>query len=172
MKVARALADAEREKIEMQDKLAQYKTQLKEEQEKRDMAFRAEVAAKKRAEEAAKVKAEKDMQELLDAIAQAKLERDIATDNARIETERALAGIKEDEQFAYAETVKSIMESIQPDLVAAMQAQANASIANGIGSAVAPYAIANGDSVADVVNTMLRGTTVEGVLKNIKDIKE
>ena len=172
LKVARALADAEREKIEMQDKLAQYKTQLKEEQEKRDMAFRAEVAAKKRAEEAAKVKAEKDMQELLDAIAQAKLERDIATDNARIETERALAGIKEDEQFAYAETVKSIMESIQPDLVAAMQAQANASIANGIGSAVAPYAIANGDSVADVVNTMLRGTTVEGVLKNIKDIKE
>ena len=136
------------------------------------MEFRAEVAAKKRAEEAAKVKAEKDMQELLDAIAEAKLKRDIAADDARIETERALAGLKEDEQFAYAETVKSIMESIQPDLVAAMQAQANASIANGIGNAVAPYAIARDESVAEVVNTMLRGTTVENVLGNIGKVTE
>ena len=173
LKVARALADAEREKIEMQDKLAQYKTQLKEEQEKRDMAFRAEVAAKKRAEEAAKVKAEKDMQELLDAIAQAKLERDIATDNARIETEQKLADIEAKKYDAYALTVAQIMESIQPGLIEALNANANANLIEGIGEAVAPYAIAKGDSIAETVNTMLRGTSLQDTIKNIKtyDIK-
>ena len=34
-----------------------------------------------------------------------------------------------------------------------------------------PYAIARGESVADFTNTLLRGTTLEGVIDNIKEMK-
>ena len=64
------------------------------------------------------------------------------------------------------------MESIQPELVAAMQANANADIMNGLGQAVSPYAIAEDKSVAEVANTLLRGTSLEQTMKNIKAATE
>ena len=65
------------------------------------------------------------------------------------------------------------MESIQPGLIEALNANANANLIEGIGEAVAPYAIAKGDSIAETVNTMLRGTSLQDTIKNIKtyDIK-
>ena len=87
-----------------------------------------------------------------------------------IKTEKALAAIEEAKQKAYAETVAKIYAAISPDLVAALQAQANASMANGIGQAVAPYAIAKGESVSDAINTLLRGTSLEKTLKNVAEV--
>ena len=42
-------------------------------------------------------------------------------------------------------------------LVAALEAKANADIMNGLGQSVSPYAIANGESVADAIQKILRG---------------
>ena len=64
----------------------------------------------------------------------------------------------------YAETVAKIMESIQPDLVAAIQSQSEAKTFNGIAQGIAPYALANGESAAEFVDRLLRGTTLEGVI--------
>ena len=56
------------------------------------------------------------------------------------------------------------MESIQPDLVAAIQSQSEAKTFNGIAQGIAPYALANGESAAEFVDRLLRGTTLEGVI--------
>ena len=37
--------------------------------------------------------------------------------------------------------------------------------------AMAPYAIASGESVADVTNKLLRGTTLEGVIDKVAEAK-
>ena len=37
--------------------------------------------------------------------------------------------------------------------------------------AMAPYAIANGESVADVTNKLLRGTGLDEIINSLKDAK-
>lgn len=101
----------------------------------------------------------------------AELERAKKADAARIETEKQLAAIEKAKQDAYAATVASIMESISPDLIAAMTSKSNAAMLETVTASMAPVAIAKGESVADVTNKLLRGTSLEGVLENIGAMK-
>ena len=50
--------------------------------------------------------------------------------------------------------------------------QTNAELMTGIGNAVSPYAMANGESVADTVTTLLRGTSLEDTLKILAPKKD
>ena len=168
--VTKKLAEYEREEAELTHKNKMYILELSQKATEKKMKNDAEIAAMKRAEEAVTTQAKADMQVVLDAIHAAQLARDRAADNEKIETEKQLAAIEEAKQKAYAETVAKIYEAISPDLVAALQSQANASLANGIGNAVAPYAIAKGESVSDAINTLLRGTSLEKTLKNIAEV--
>jgi hypothetical protein len=59
------------------------------------------------------------------------------------------------------------MMSIGPDLVAAMNSKSNADMTVAISEALAPYALAKGESVSDVVNKLLRGTSLEDVLNGV-----
>ena len=163
------LAQFEREEAELAHKTKMYVLELNQKATEEKLKNDAATAAMKRAEEAATTQAKADMQTVLDAIHAAQLARDRAADNEKIETEKQLAAIEEAKQKAYAETVAKIYEAISPDLVAALQAQANAQMANGIGQAVAPYAIAKGESVSDAINTLLRGTSLEKTLKNLAE---
>ena len=104
------------------------------------------------------------MQKLLDTIQAAQLARDKKFDDAKIETEKQLAEIEKARQEAYAATIKTIMESVSEDLVAALTTNANADMLETVTTAMAPYAIANGESVADVTNKLLRGTSLEGII--------
>ena len=89
-----------------------------------------------------------------------------------MDKQTAFAKIEEVKQKAYAETVASIMNSIGPDLVAALTSNANVDMLNGLVQAIAPYAIAEGnESVADVANKMLRGLPLEEVVKNLGNKK-
>jgi hypothetical protein len=63
------------------------------------------------------------------------------------------------------------MESVSPQLVAAMTSKANADTLKAVSQGMAPYAIANGESIADTVNKLMRGTTLESVLENIEKCK-
>jgi hypothetical protein len=67
----------------------------------------------------------------------------------------------------YAATVKEIMESISPDLVAAIAANSQAEILKEGMASMAPYALAKDESVADTVNKLLRGTPLEEVLDKV-----
>lgn len=178
------LSDATR-KMEVVTKLAEY------EREEKELAFANKTKAleldkayetqrlqtqkaldteKRAAAEAAK-QAEADMQKILDAIQSSELERAKKADAARIETEKQLAAIEKAKQDAYAATVASIMESISPDLIAAMTSKSNAAMLETVTASMAPVAIAKGESVADVTNKLLRGTSLEGVLENIGAMK-
>jgi hypothetical protein len=78
-----------------------------------------------------------------------------------------MAEIEKAKQEAYAETVKSIMESISPDLVAALTSKSNNDMLATVTQAMSPYAIAKGESVTEVTNNLLRGTSLEEVLKGV-----
>lgn len=173
------LSDATR-KMEMAEQLAKYAQREKELQYENEMkeaelhkALRAArldaeaaLAAKERAEKEAKTQAEADIQQLLDAIQTAKLERDKREDAAKIETEKQLAEIEKAKQEAYAETVGKVMASISPDLVAALTTKANEDMLETVTRSMSPYAIAQDKSVAEVTNKLLRGTSLEEVIKN------
>ena len=146
--------------------------ELEREEGLRRLEIQAEINRLKEAEATAAKQAMKDLQILTDAIAdadRARKQKDIQQD---IDKQTALAKIEEAKQKAYAETVASIMNSIGPDLVAALTSNANANMVNGLVQAVAPYAIAEGnESVADVANKMLRGLPLEEVIKNLGNKK-
>ena len=123
---------------------------------------------KLRAAQEAENKAKADMQELLASINEAEIAREKAKNDAEIAYQKQLEEIEEEKQATYAATVEKILKAIQPGLVEALQGQTTAALANGIGQAVAPYAIANGKDISEVVNTMLRGTTLDSVLATMQ----
>ena len=107
------------------------------------------------------------MQILIDAIHKAEADRLEEDRQKEIAYQEALAAVEAAKQTAYAETVAKIMESIGPDLVAAMNSRSNADMTVAISEAMAPYALAKGESVAEVVNKLLRGTTLEDVVSGV-----
>lgn len=171
MEVVTKLAEYEKKEQEMKYENKMYVLELNQKLKKEKMNKQAELAEKQRAEDEARKQAEADMQVILDVIQEAQLERNKKADEAKIATEKALAEIEKSRQNAYAETVASIMKSVSPELVAAMNAKSNADIMESLGNAVAPYSIANGESIAETINTMLRGTSLQETIKNLKSFQ-
>lgn len=66
------------------------------------------------------------------------------------------------------EVIKNIMSAISPELVAAMENRSNAELMTSLAQSMSPYAIAGyGESVADVTNKLMRGTSVETMLNKM-----
>ena len=162
-KTAEQLATYEKAKAKLNYEAETYAMKLRQEVEIANLKNKNDIAAQRRAEEAAAAKAKQDMQVILDAVHKAELARDKANDDARIETEKKLAEIEKAKGDAYAAQVAKIMESIDEGLIEALTARANVDLANGIGAAIAPYALAKDESTADAVSTLLRGTPMEKV---------
>ena len=172
------LSDATR-KAEMVEKLAEYDRREAElayetrmhkidlDQKAAEEKFKndAEIAALRRAEENASAQAKADMQPIFDAIQKAQLARDKAADDAKIATEKQLADIEKAKGDAYAKQIVEMLNAIQPGLVEAMQGQTNAALTNGIASALAPAALAKGESVSEAITRMVKGTPMETVIE-------
>ena len=159
----------EKETAEKRAELDKYKAELDQTAIKERIARESERKALYDAQEKASKEAEKELQTVLDAIQEAKLARDKKADDAKIETEKALANIEKTRQEAYAATVAKIMESVGPDLTAALSATANESVTRAIASAVSPYSMAKGESISKTVDTLLRGTPLDKVIRDISD---
>ena len=168
MEVVTKLAEYEKKEAELNHANKIYMLQMNQKIELEKIANNAQLTSKKREEQKAQVEAEKDMQILLDAISASKLQRQKAEAEIEIETESELAEIEEIRQNAYAETVAKIMESISPDLIASMTSKANVDLMKSVTANMSPIAIANGESVADTTNKLLRGTPIEGILQNLE----
>ena len=171
LEVITKLAEVEKAETELAHENELYRLDLKKQVELEELKNEEELEEKRRLKVETAAKAEKDLQETLEAIHNAKLAREKAQHDLDYENRKQIASIEAEKQKAYADSVKEIMASISPDLVAALNAQANVDIMNGLGKSIAPYAIANGESVADAVNTLVRGTTMEKVLKDISKAK-
>ena len=168
MQVVTALAEVEKKEADLAAANKLYKLELDQKFKEEQLSKEEAIKAKLRVAAEAENKAKADMQEVLAAINDATIAREKAQRDAEIEYQKSLAKIEEDKQKAYAATVVEMLGAIQPGLIEAIQAQTNAELANGIGQAVAPYAIAGGQDISTVVSQMLRGTTMEDVLKNFK----
>ena len=166
--VVTKLAEVEKLETELKNKTSLYRLELDKALALEKMKNDEEIAERKRiAAEAAK-QAEVNMQTMLDEINKAELARTKARVDADIERNKALAAIEKEKQDAYAASIKEILSSIQPGLIEALNAEANADMMNGLGRAIAPYAMAQGESVADAINKIVRGTTMESILDSFK----
>ena len=169
--IAKKLAEYENEEAKLKSERDMYRLELKNLYETQQLKNEEELAAARREQAKAEKQAEADLQELQDAIHKAKLERDKAIENARLNIERQMAAIEKGKQKAYAETVEKIMGSISEDLVAAMTSKANNDMLETVTKSMSPYAIAQGESVVDVTNKLLRGTSLEDTLTGIIEAK-
>ena len=167
MEVVTALADVKKKEAELNNETALYTLELEQKRTEEEMHNEEIIRAKKREAKAAEVQAQNDLQDILTAIQSAEMARIKEKQDAEIAHAKELAEIEKAKQEAYAATVKEIMSSIQPDLVAAISASSQAELLKEGMSSMSPYAIANGESVADTVNKLLRGTSLEEII-NVK----
>ena len=167
VKVVTALAEVERKEADLASANKLYKLSLEQKLEEEKLAREEAIKAKMRAMNEAELKAKQDMQEILTAIKDAELARDKALKEAEIAHAKELAEIEKDKQKAYADTVEQMVKAISPDLIAALTTSANADLLTTGMQSMSPYAIANGESVSDTVNKLLRGTPLEGMLEKM-----
>jgi molecular chaperone GrpE (heat shock protein) len=164
VELAEKLAVAEEAEQKLRYQQLENKMLLQKQETLQKLAIDSEVRRVEEAEKEARTNAELAMQGVLDEIADAGRQRKAKDAEFSLATKTAEAKIEEAKQKAYADTIKSIFESIDPSLVAAMNAKANASMLETVSEAMAPYAIANGESVAETVNKLLRGTSLESII--------
>lgn len=169
IELVEALNEAEKKENEMLTAKRMFNIDLEHKIATEKMAKEEEINAKKRAAAQAKADAELALQDVLNQINEAKLARDKAENDAKVALQRELEAIEEAKQKAYAETVKEIVGSISPDLVAALTTKANAELLTEATKNMSPLAIARGESVADTLNTLLRGTTLEKIVEKISE---
>lgn len=167
MEVVTALADVKKREAELNNETALYALELEQKRTEEEMHNKEMIRAKKREAKAAEVQAQNDLQGILTAIQSAEMARIKEKQDAEIAHAKELAEIEKAKQETYAATVKEIMSSIQPDLVAAISASTQAELLKEGMASISPYAIANGESVADTVNKLLRGTSLEEII-NVK----
>lgn len=152
-----------------------YEAKMRHEVEVDKLAKREDIRSKERLAEQAEREQEKSIQATLDAIQASKIAREKekadATNLARrgaYEVEEAhaekMAGIDKAKRESFAEAIKSVIASVGPDLAKALSDKANADLLTTATKNMSPYAIANGASVADTVDKLMRGTTLEGVI--------
>lgn len=171
IKLVEALAEADRKEAEMINAQKLYGLELQHTIAIEKFAKEQELEVKERAAAQAKAEAELVLQDVLNRIEEEKLARDKAANDAKIELQKELEAIEAARQKAYADTVKEIMASVSPGLIEALSTKANAELLTEATKNLSPLAIARGESVADTVNTLMRGTSLEGILKDIVENK-
>ena len=176
--IAEALQVAEQKKQELRTQTLLNKMELQQKEATYKLEIQAQIARQQEAEELAKKQAEKDMQPMLDAINEATINRVNANHAATLQREAAelaqkeaheasLAEIEAAKQAAYAETVKQIMGSITPDLIAALETGGKCDLMAALAEHMSPYAIANGEGVVETTDRLLRGMPIDSSLQEI-----
>lgn len=167
MEVVTALADVKKKEAELNNETALYTLELEQKRAEEEMHNKEKIRVKEREAKAAEVQARNDLQDILTSIQSAEMARIKEKQDAEITHAKELAKIEKAKQEAYAATIKEIMNSIQPDLVAAISASSHAELLKEGMASMAPYALAKNESVADTVNKLLRGTPLEEVLDKV-----
>ena len=166
--VAQAMAISEQAMAELKSQELINKMALQEAEATRKLEIQAKINRQNEAEKLAAKQAEKDMQILVDAIAEAgraRKDADFQQSMAheaqelaqRVAHQKELAEIEASKQAAYAETVKQIMTAITPDLVAALETGGKCDLMTVLAEHMSPYALAQGESVVDTTQKLLNG---------------
>lgn len=169
--IAKALAEAEKAEQDLRTEKVLNKLRLEAMESEKRMEIKVEENRRLEAEAVAEAAAKRDLQPLLDAVKDAELARDKKAHEAKIAADKDRADIEKVRQQTYAETIAKVMGSISEDLVAALNAKSNAEVLEAVTNTMAPYALASGESIVDFTDKLLRGTTLEGLLKELVNKK-
>ena len=189
IEITEALAVAEEKEQELRNQQLLNKLALDEKEARKKLEIQAAVNRQKEAEQLATMQAKADLQVLLNAVTQAEeareniahaeaLQRSKATAEQnlakekqaaeqKLDYERELANIERAKQEAYAQTVAKVMESISPDLIAAIETGGKCDLMEALAKHMSPYAIANNEGVVETTDRLLRGMPVDASLKEI-----
>ena len=167
IQIAEALIASEKKEQELRYEKVLNQLELQKTESERKIALQAEINRATEAEKIASKTAERDLQELIDAVHDAELARKQKDIDQRLKNDEAAAALEKQKQDAYAETVAKIMGSIAPGLVEALTTKSNEDMLATVAKAISPYAIAKGESIAEVTNKLLRGTSLEDVIKDV-----
>lgn len=166
--VAKAMAVSEKMMQELRSQELINKMALQEAEATRKLEIQAKINRQTEAEKMAAKKAEKDMQVVIDAIAEADRVRkdaefkqtmaheaeEMAQKTAH---EKELADIEKAKNEAYAQTIATIMGSISEDLIAAITVGGKAELTTEMVKNVGPYALAKNENVVEVTQKLLNG---------------
>lgn len=166
--VAEAMSVAEKAMMALESEKLRNKMVLQEAEATQKLEIQAKINRQNEAEKLAAKQAEKDMQVLVDAIAEAgraRKDADFQQTMAheaqelaqRVAHEKELAEIEASKQAAYAETIKQIMTAITPDLVAALETGGKCDLMAVLAEHMSPYALAQNESVVDTTQKLLNG---------------
>ena len=171
--VATELAKIEKEEISLKHQNKMYELELYakaqlEELKKKDEYRRLEEASSK-----AEKEAQKELETLKAAISKINLaaEKEKKTQDLNLRKESDKIEIEKEKN--HTDAVKKLIDSISPDLVAAIQSAAKSETLREVATSLSPYALASGsESVSDVVNKLMRGMSLEGLIDKITETEE
>ena len=166
--VAEAMSVAEKAMMALESEKLRNKMALQEAEATQKLEIQAKINRQNEAEKLAAKQAEKDMQALLDVIAEssrarkdAEFQQTMAHEAQelaqRVAHSKELADIEAAKNAAYAETVAKIMGSITPDLVEAITIGGKSELAQVLAKHMSPYALAQGESVVETTQKLLNG---------------
>lgn len=160
----RQILELNRQNLDLSAQFAQYKSLVEHETRTKEYEFAVETQKAKDEEARRKYEVEQNIQVLKDAIFQAEQDRLQKERDAELAHKQRMMELEIQRETAAAEAMKTVLTALGPDLAAALTSAGNQAIVGQIAEAISPYAIANGESVSDAINKVLRGTTMESVM--------
>ena len=172
LEVQKELTKISKAKEDLKNERTLYALTLEAKSNKDRLAKQEEYNRLKEAADKKASEAEKELIKLKDEIHKAKLARQKAEEDQELAYKEANDKLEAERQRVYTDALKKVIDSIQPELIAAMTSSANAQMIESVTKSMSPYAIANGESVSDTTNKLLRGTSLEGIIgKMIKNVE-
>lgn len=169
LEIDKEIARLEKEKASVENDKNKYIEELKAELEQTKLENEAELNRKKEEEYKKANEASRDLQTILTAIDNAEIARQKARSKMETDTEAERNKVLIDFKEKETENIVKILTAISPKLAIAMENRTNAELMDTVVQSISPYAIAEDKSVDDVVNKLLRGTSMEGLIKKISD---
>lgn len=167
IKVSEELSKANIQEQQLKSDEAQLKLQLQRNEAINKLQLQSEVNRKQEEEKKIAIEAESSISALRDTIKDAELARSQKEFDQKHANETKAAELEMRRNEAITKRVAEIMESISPDLISALTYRSNADLMKNLADNMAPYAIANGESVVDTTTRLLRGTPLEQMVTKL-----
>lgn len=171
--VTKELEKIEKEKFDLHYQNEMYKLDLnnkmKKEQETKQAEFEKLVEIRHKAER----EHEKELQTLKAAIEKIELAAAKEKRTQELDLIKEQNKLEIDREKARTDALKKVIDSISPDLISSLESASQFENLREIAQSLSPYALASGsESVADTVNKLLRGTSLEGLIDKVVDAKK
>lgn len=167
IEVATRLAEADKAKADLEHSSKIYRLNLENKFAKEEIEKQEEIKRIQEEAEIAEKTAIQNVQSLMDTIQKSELAREKEKTEAELSRKKEIYDLEINKQKAYTDAVKKVIEAISPNLIASMTSSSNAELLKAVSEAMSPYAMASGESVAEVTNKLLRGTSLEGLIENV-----